>query len=805
MAQPVWLLSVDLQTKTATFQSGLADAARAARGAFNDIKTGAGNMAGAVNTNMFEARHGVMLLGEEFGIHLPRALTAFLTSIGPIGAAMEAAFPFLAIAVGATLLIQHLATLREAGHQLTEDQIRFGTESQNALNALDDKLLQAGIRADELRNDHLGALKKQLELIDHQSMAELTHTFTTLAKAADDAFKDLKTSWYSFGAGSAGAKNALDEFKNRYESLLALGHDKEAADLLRGTRESAQRTLASLKESVAVAGAFTPPKVAGAAGGATDVLAAVSALRVKGLEEELQAQQTILAALDDQIKAEGQVAALKKVDSGNAKTTTGNEAAAQQAAAARAAAESMMRMGEQAIAADRAMAEAKLTVARASLEARLASDVEFAGRERDTQLAANGAELSGLDKSAKDYTNQVKANKEKALEIQSEYNTKVAELTAKASIAENARDLQATEQAQREKIEAAQQGSAERLAAINSAIKAEQSANLQDTSFYRELLNMRVETQRQETEQENKLRAEAAKEGADNDEKLGALSIAAEKQRMALADSARRVTAEQRMAEETKTANEEFENKMKALDREAAGLDKSGKDYDNKLVQMQNHEKQLVKEHANEIAAIKDRAEEESNARILAAEQRTASSIASGLTQSIMGHQTWAKMVVSLGDQAVAGLIKNSLMVMMQQDKERLSDARTAAAHAYATGEQIGGPAGVVLGPVFAAAAFAGVMAFNEGTDSVPGIGRMDTVPARLTPGEGVVPGGVMDGLSKVARAGGFNGGGTTNHAHFHATYHVHTIDGDGMQDALEKNTHVVTKHIENTLRRMNK
>ena len=124
---------------------------------------------------MFEARHGVMLLGEEFGIHLPRALTAFITSIGPIGAAMESAFPFLAIAVGATLLIQHLVAMHQAGLKLTEDQVRFATESRNAFNSLEDKLLQAGIRADELRHDHLGALTKQLELIDHQSMAELAH------------------------------------------------------------------------------------------------------------------------------------------------------------------------------------------------------------------------------------------------------------------------------------------------------------------------------------------------------------------------------------------------------------------------------------------------------------------------------------------------------------------------------------------------------------------------------------------------------------------------------------------------------
>src|ERR1035438_8336851 len=76
--QPVWVLSVDLQTKTATFQSGLSDAAKSARGAFSDIKSGAGQMGRETSYSMMEARHGVMLLGEEFGVHLPRALTSFI-------------------------------------------------------------------------------------------------------------------------------------------------------------------------------------------------------------------------------------------------------------------------------------------------------------------------------------------------------------------------------------------------------------------------------------------------------------------------------------------------------------------------------------------------------------------------------------------------------------------------------------------------------------------------------------------------------------------------------------------------------
>ncbi len=247
MAQPVWTLSVDLQTKTATFQTGMADAAKAARGSFNDIKSGAEDMARTTSGSMMESRHGVMLLGEEFGVHLPRALTSFIASIGPVGEAMAAAFPFLAIIVGATLLLEHLSKLKEAGEKLTQSQTNFGTTVANVLGGLNDKLLEAGIRTDELNHDHLGALEKQLQLIDHASLKDLTSAFETLAKGADLTFAQLKTSWYQFGAGSTGAKHALEEFKAQYDSLLAKGKEGQAADLLAGTRKSAEHVLALQK------------------------------------------------------------------------------------------------------------------------------------------------------------------------------------------------------------------------------------------------------------------------------------------------------------------------------------------------------------------------------------------------------------------------------------------------------------------------------------------------------------------------------------------------------------------------------
>lgn len=728
MAAPVWVLSVDLQTKTATFQSGMADAAKSARGAFNDIKSGAGDMGGAVNYSMGEARHSVMLLGEEFGVHLPRALSTFIAGLGPIGPALEMAFPFLAIAVGATLLIEHLVKMHEAGEKLTEDQSKFGSAVETAWNSLDQKIIQAKIRSDELRNDHLGALRLQLELIDKQSMNELIHSFEEVAKAGDVVMKELEGHWYTFGRGSEGAKSALDKFQTQYTNLLASGKQEDAdkaGGLLSGTLAQAKKTLGLLQQIQTAGrsnqfGQFADPAKFHAA---QDELNKMGIAHGEEVQKQIEAQENLVGILNAQVGSQERIAALAAVDKGNAKT-----------------------------------AESK-----------------SAGRD-----------------AAKLYRESVEAGKQAGDEADRYFEESFK------------RSLTRVEDSERAKLEATKKGTSARLIAIQAALKEEESLGMQSTDFYRSLLNQKIELTRQLSEEAKEQQAEAGREEASNTEKLGMLAIAAEREKLALQRSARREAADQMIAEDVKLATEQYALKMGEFLREQELLDKTGKDYQNHLKQLQDQEKQLTKQHLNELATIKDKAEQEQNARLLSAEHQAAQSVAEGLSQSITGHQTWAKMVTSLGQQAAEGLIKNSIMVMLQQDKERLSDARKAATSAYTTGEKIGGPAGLVLGPVFAAAAFAGVMAFEKG-GVVPGVGHGDVVPSMLSPGEGIVPGGVMDGLSKMAREGGFGKSGPIYHLQLHPTYHIQTIDGDGMQAALEKHTDTLQRHVENTLRKMNR
>jgi hypothetical protein len=666
-----------------------------------------------------------MMLGEEFGVHLPRGLTTFIASIGPVGAAMEAAFPFLAIAVGATLLLEHLAKLREAGEKMTSDQMKFGTAIQNAFNSLDDKILQAEIRSDELRKNHLGALSKQLQLIDHQSLAELAHQFEAVAKTADIAFAELKTSWFQFGAGSARAKSELDEFHAKFDLLLAQGKDADAYGLLGSNLAQAQKVLALQRQAADNKHAGNLPGFdqSGDDAKLTAATQALAALKVKvGYDDkEIQAQSRLV---DAYLALEGVQARINSLNKDDKKIARTEE-----------------------------------------------------GQKGDKDATKHGDAL---------------------IHYNAEVNRMIAE-DDKESVEYRMRTLVAGEKA---RVEATVQGSAARLAAINEAIHEEESANMMGQASYRSLLQDRATLVREMDKEAQQQHAEALREEAANDEQMGSLAVAAQKERWNAENAAHRVSDQVRLAQALQTAAEEFNIKMQAIVQEEAALDKSDKDYENKLKASQDKEKQLVQQHENEIAAIREKAEEQTNAVVKAERQRFDAEISSSLTKSIMGHETWSHMIISFGNQAVSAMIQNTIAYVLDNKTKQASDARAAAASAYKTGEGIGGPLGIVLGPAFAAAAFAGVMAFNEG-GTVPGVGNFDSVPAVLTPGEHVSDKKLTQGLQKMVTDGGQSGPHYT--VHHSPTYNVSTIDGDGMRDVLDKHSEQFTRHLEGQLRKMNR
>lgn len=729
MAQPVWVLSVDLQAKTATFETGLAGAARSARDSFKQVNQGAAEMGETVGRGGLDVRHALGLVDNTIrGAHT-LAMTD-LIRLFKDSALVMGALPFAMTVAGFALVaemvvkgVQAYQAYKQAAEAVRDETTKFHTSIQETFNALDDRLLEAQKQADELSGNHLGALRKELELIDHQSLSELAHSFDTIAKAADTMFGDLKSSWYSFGIGSDGAKHALEQFQTQYDALLAQGKDKDANNLLGGTLASAQHVLAmmnQLKYSQIQMG----PGANNSHANYAKAEEAILELKKAGVgisDKEVQSQQALVDALSAQVTAQEKVTALKTEDYTNARLQTAKEMTPK-------------------------------------------SD------DTDSKVAEGRARMMQ--------------------DLHEEYEQRV----------------EIVQQGERKTIDETKQGSAERLQAIEDAMQREEADGLQDTSFYKELAIQKLEVQREIGQQQVEQAAAITREQADSDEKMGELRIAAEKAQQEVLNSMRHVSAQQQAAQSTQFANEEYQLKLAQLQREIEGLDQSGQEYLQKLQQLQDKEKQLTQQHENEITAIKEKAEQERNQRVLAADTQFEDSIARNLTQSIMRHQTWSKMLITLGDQVIAGMLENAIKSALMDDFTKEKDAAFAARKAFMAGMQFPFPANIVAAPVLAAGAFASVMAFQEGTDMVPGVGRGDKVPSMLEPGEGIVPGGVMDGLRNVARNGGFESSG--NHIHLHGVSFaptVHALDADGIDKVLDKHQDTFQKHFQKTLRRMNK
>lgn len=277
--------------------------------------------------SMYQARGEAALLGEMFGIHLPRHVSSFVAELPGIGTALSAAFAATAVLFLIEALVKGVEKIQEwseHAHKMALAWDGFDAAVASSFGGLDEKLLQAGIRMDDLKGNHVDALRKALELVDRVSMHELEQEFGTLSKAADDLFEQLKGTWYLLDSGSKGAQNALTDFKSKYDLLLAEGKKKDASDLLAGTLQSAKETLKTMEAAKKTADEIQPNTegfTPGAFAGPT--------------EKELQSQDALVKVLNAQVEAQKKINELAKDDISIKQTEEGNRAAEEKVAASK--------------------------------------------------------------------------------------------------------------------------------------------------------------------------------------------------------------------------------------------------------------------------------------------------------------------------------------------------------------------------------------------------------------------------------------------------------------------------------------
>lgn len=146
-----------------------------------------------------EAQGEAMLLGDAFGIHLPRHVTRFIAELPGVGTALQAAFAATAVLFIIDALIQGIEKIEEfakAGERVREAMEAWDESQRKTFNNLSDGVLHAQERLAELNGNHLEALRLRLQAIDNQTLDKLDDALKKLGTDADKVFSELKRNWF---------------------------------------------------------------------------------------------------------------------------------------------------------------------------------------------------------------------------------------------------------------------------------------------------------------------------------------------------------------------------------------------------------------------------------------------------------------------------------------------------------------------------------------------------------------------------------------------------------------------------------
>jgi hypothetical protein len=742
MAVPVWQLEVNLTTKSAVFTTGMADAAKAARGSFADIKDSAADMGRSTSGSMLEARHATTLLAEEFGVHLPRGLTMFISSLGPVAGAMEAAFPYLAIIAGITLLIEHLDKMKSAAQEVGEkaaawqklkdaseeygDSLRVTNErlkqelnllNGGMTNSLAMALKEAAVQADQLAGHLQEDLDKAMKLVEGQQVGLWSRILGQ--EGSSDITEKLRS---DFDA----AKQAIEQGKEQIRQASESGNASSVQSAETSARVNAQKNYGNMIVWVGQ----QLDKANSEQQKFHDQAAAVANATMDSVGE-------ISGAYSDQTKRiailKGALSALHQ-EYDNATLAFSNEQLTIKIAGVKEAQSQIINL-------------IGLVSPYTAMRKKMAEADEKSDEER-MKLE------SGLTRYfAEEYQKQI----EQQHQASSLANAEAAkDAAARRAISQVSTVSQTSsfliskqeEQAQLRKILETEQ---------RDLISAHQSEIAEQQSFI------------------TQMRAQA--EGATNpDDRSKDLAAAAE--------------AQTRLTAATRQFNEEMARTKAAIqasDMETAKLNNSW------AVFFRQSNQELL----SLTATI--------NGQLQTAMHQFTDGMAQGLAKAAVEGKSFGKSMEGVAREMSESMIEGLIKWGMQDVITKMGMKATAAslAGANATASMALAPWPVDMGaPAFGATMMGTAMAFEAG-GIVPGVGKGDIVPARLEPGEGILNNRVMDGLKAVA-AGNGSAGGKEVHIHNHFSPQIHAVDSEGVDRMLREHGNTFVRHYVAHARRMN-
>ncbi|MGH9503826.1 MAG: hypothetical protein ACRD20_13315 [Terriglobales bacterium] len=166
-------------------------------------------------------------------------VTRALSSMGLVAQGLN----FAASVAGLILLVELVskitAEIEEYAHHADEVAAaweKVDNVQRKALESLEENLIRAQIKVDELTGKHLEALRLKLELIDHASLQGLAAALDKIAQEADKAFLAMDRNWlakfFASSEGSAAAKGEFDKLSKSIQDALTTRTPKAFADAM---------------------------------------------------------------------------------------------------------------------------------------------------------------------------------------------------------------------------------------------------------------------------------------------------------------------------------------------------------------------------------------------------------------------------------------------------------------------------------------------------------------------------------------------------------------------------------------------
>ena len=189
----------------------------------------------ASDYSMMEARHGVMLLSEELGVQMPRAVSTLIAHIAPVGALMAAAFPIL----GVIALIEIIGKAISK-HEDYEAALRKNAEEEANLEIRErdraDQLQVTNLKLEDQINKIEGRPEKNrlaIALLEAKIKAdELATSLSTVLDKSNEALAGEQTQWSKFG-----------------DTVLSVWEGIKAGGLTLGTPETFSASNAAIKDA----------------------------------------------------------------------------------------------------------------------------------------------------------------------------------------------------------------------------------------------------------------------------------------------------------------------------------------------------------------------------------------------------------------------------------------------------------------------------------------------------------------------------------------------------------------------------